>query len=107
MVMFAVRVRAEPLAVVAQRRSRRVEMAVGLPDVLGLEQQAHRYGRQTLVAEPLDSLDVVRARRPGEVVDVVRRVVMRRRAGRPRRARRASVPVAPTIQPFGTVSLTS
>ena len=73
-------IRAEPLAVVAQRRARRVEVALGLTDVLGLQQQPHRHWRQAVVAEPLDALDVVRARRPGEIVDVLRIVMMRRRA---------------------------
>ena len=75
-----VRVRPEPLAVVAERRSRRIEMTVGLPHVLRLQQQPHRYWWQTRVPETLEPLDIVRARRPGEVVDVVRIVVMRRRA---------------------------
>ena len=75
-----VRIGTEPLAVVAQRRARRVEVAFRLAHVLGLKQEAHRHRRQALVAESLEPLHVVRARRPGEVVDVLRMIVMRRRA---------------------------
>ena len=77
MVMLPYGYGAEPFAVVAQRRARGVEMTLGLADVLGLQQQAHRHRRQAIVAEALHALDVVRARRPGEIVDVLRIVMMR------------------------------
>ena len=79
-------IRTEPLAVVAERGARRVEVPLRLADVLGLEQQAHRHVRQPFVGEPLDALHVVGARRPGEIVDVLRIIMMRRRTGRPRPA---------------------
>ncbi len=75
-----VRVRAEPLAVVAEGGARGVEVTRGLPGVLWLEQETHRYVGQAFVPEALDPLDVVRARRPGEIVHVLRIVMMRRRA---------------------------
>ena len=83
---------AEPLAVVLQRGARRVEMAFGLTGVLRLEQQPHLDGiaqsggpspaarsARRVRLEARRALDVIRARRPREVVDVFLVVAVRRR----------------------------
>ena len=103
----AVRIGAEPLAVVLQRRARRVEVALGLRRVLGLEQQPHLDRRQPRMLEARGPHEVVRARRPREVVDVVLVVAVGRRAVARCRGARARTPVAPSGQPAGTVSDTS
>ena len=103
----AVRVRTEPLAVVPERGARRGEVALLLARVLRLQQQPHVHRRQRRVLERRALLDVVRARRPREVVHVRLIEVMRARGVPDRRVTSRSTPVAPTIQPDGTVSRTS
>ena len=75
-----VRIRAVPLAVVRQRRARRLEMAVGLPRMLGLQEQPHLHVRQRGMLESLRQVQVVRARRPGEIVHIFLVVVVGGRA---------------------------
>ena len=75
----AVGIGAEPLAVVLQRISRRVEVPFGLGGVLRLEQEAHLHRRQGGMLEARRSLQIVGAGRPREVVDVLLVVAMRRR----------------------------
>ena len=53
----AVRIRTVPLAVVLQRRARRVEVPVGLARMLRLQQQAHVDRRQRRMLEPGAALD--------------------------------------------------
>ncbi len=69
----AVRIRPVPLAVVAQGRRGRGEVAILLAGMLGLHQQPHVDRRQARMLEPLPMLHVVGARRPREVVHVVLR----------------------------------
>jgi hypothetical protein len=76
---LAVRIGAEPLAVVLQRGTRRGEVAAGLRLVLRLQEQPHLDRRQPGSCERRHVLDEVRARRPGEVVHVGLVVVVRRR----------------------------
>ena len=75
-----VRVRTKPLAVVFQRGTRGLEVTVGLRHVLRLQQQAHVHRGQRRMLEARAPLDVIRARRPGEIVDVFLVVMMRRGA---------------------------
>src|SRR6185436_17935548 len=58
----------------------RVEVPRLLSGVLGLEQEPHVHRRQRRMFEAGAVLDVVGARGPGEVVDVILLEAMRRRA---------------------------
>src|SRR5262249_60154307 len=66
-----VRVGAEPLAVVLQRRARGIEMPFSLTLVLRLQQQAHLDGGQRWMFEAGGSDEVIGARGPREIVDVL------------------------------------
>ena len=75
-----VRVWTEPFAVVAQRRAGGREVTVGLFHMPRLQQQSHRYRRQSGVFELLDALDKVWTRRPCKVVHIFCDEVMSRLA---------------------------
>ena len=75
---MAVGIRAEPFAVIPERRARAFEVARGLRRVLGLQHQPHVDWRQAGMLESLARLDEIGARRPCEVVHVLLIVPMGR-----------------------------
>jgi hypothetical protein len=74
--------------------------------MLRLQQQAHLDRRQPRMLEAGGALEVVRAGRPGEVVDVLLEVLVGRRPSVFSK-RLVSTPVAPSGQWPGTVNATS
>ena len=103
----AVRIGAEPLAVVLQRGCGRVEVAVRLSAMLGEKSSRMSTGGSVGCSNRRVEVEKVRARGPGEVVDVVLLIAMGRGAVRIVRSRRLATPVAPTTNRRGTVRRTS
>ena len=73
---MSVWIRAEPFSVVPEGGFRRVEVAIGLAQVLWLEQQADVHGRQARMIEPFAPLHEIRTRGPRKVVHIVLSVTM-------------------------------
>src|SRR5262245_64776103 len=77
---MSVRILTVPLAVVLERRPRRVEVPLGLRRVLRLQKQAHLDAWQRRVLEAGGPFQKVRTRRPREIVHVFLIVTVRRHA---------------------------
>ena len=76
----AVGIGAKPRPVALERAARRGEVALRLREMLWLYQQPHVHRRQSRLLEPRRAHGEVRTRRPGEVVHVLLKILVRRRA---------------------------